>query len=193
MQSVWRRERLPSTDLAMLVRDAALLQDAAATVTMPAVPPRAAPGVVPPLYAQVPLPRPGCTQRCLCRDPVVCRGAFAASGLYAEVPLPRAGCMQRCLCRERVVCRGAFAASGLYASGAWACGGWGGIAYFVAIATGAGELPDHLLRGPVGVGVRRVDEVPVASDIGIEDRLCLVPSRSPAPIGAGGHRPQGKR
>ncbi len=96
------------------------LTGCAATVTMPAIPPRAA------------------------------RRAWS---------LP---CMRRCLCRERGVRGGAFAASGLYASGAWACGGWGGIAYFVAIATGAGELPDYLLRGPVGVGVRRVDEVPVA-------------------------------
>ena len=148
------------------------LTGCAATVTMPAIPPRAA-------RRAWSLP---CMRRCLCRERGVRGGAFAASGVYAEVPLPRAGCTRRCLCRERGVrggafaatvyarclCRergvrgGAFAASGLYASGAWACGGWGGIAYFVAIATGAGELPDYLLRGPVGVGVRRVDEVPVA-------------------------------
>ena len=58
---------------------------------------------------------PFCMRRCLCRDPVVCGGAFAATRLYAEVPLPRPGCMRRCLCRDPVVCGGAFAATRVYA------------------------------------------------------------------------------
>ena len=84
--------------------------------------PRLLPSAPPPLYAEVPLPRPGCTQRCLCRDPrctqrCLCRdpgvrrGASAATPLYAEVPLPRPGCTQRCLCRERGVRKGASAYS----------------------------------------------------------------------------------
>ena len=72
-------------------------------------------------------PRPHlCTQRCLCRDPGVRKGASAATRVYAKVPLPRPGCTQRCLCRDpgvrkgasaatRVVRRGASAATGVYA------------------------------------------------------------------------------
>ena len=56
-----------------------------------------------------------CTQRCLCRDPVVRGGAFTATRLYAEVPLPRPRCTQRCLCRDPVVRRGASTATRLYA------------------------------------------------------------------------------
>ena len=81
------------------------LTGCAATVTMPAIPPRAA-------RRAWSLP---CMRRCLCRERGVRGGAFAASGVYAEVPLPRAGCTRRCLCRERGVRGGAFAASGVYA------------------------------------------------------------------------------
>jgi hypothetical protein len=35
-------------------------------------------------YAEVPLPGPGCTQRCLCRDRGVRRGGSAGTGVYAR-------------------------------------------------------------------------------------------------------------
>ncbi len=61
-----------------------------------------------------------------CGDPVVRRGASAATPLYAEVPLPRPRvyakvplprprCTQRCLCRDPAVRKGASAATQLYA------------------------------------------------------------------------------
>ena len=46
----------------------------------PNVPGRALSRLVTPLWAEAPLPCPGCGQRCLCRDPVVGRGAFAYKG-----------------------------------------------------------------------------------------------------------------
>ncbi len=56
-----------------------------------------------------------CTQRCLCRDPGVRRGAFAATRVYAEVPLPRPGCTQRCLCGDPAVRKGNSAYNGAVA------------------------------------------------------------------------------
>ena len=109
----------------------ALLRDAPAAVTVPAVPPRAAPGAVPPVYAEVPLPRAGCTQRCLCRE----RG-------------PR-----RCLGQHGAGCPGAGseAAIGVPAGrgGYGACGGRGGIGRAGGSGGAGGSGNIWARRGPI--------------------------------------------